>query len=42
MSKFYKRNYVAEFVKKVDDMEICPIDSHTLREAMRMFGISMR
>lgn len=42
MSKFYKRSYVMEFVKRIDDMELCPIDSHTLREAMKLFGISMR
>ena len=42
MSKFFKRNYISEFVSKIDSMEIVILDSHSLRQAMQLFGINMR
>ncbi|CAD8086242.1 unnamed protein product [Paramecium primaurelia] len=42
MSKNFIRGYIQEFVNKIDQLEICPIDSYTLRESFRLFGINMR
>lgn len=42
MSKYFIRTHLSEFVKKIDLLDINPIDSHTLREAMRLYGINMR
>lgn len=42
MSKYYTKQYIIEFVAKLDQLEICPIDSHSLRECFRLFGINIR
>ena len=42
MSKFYKKTFINEFVKKLDNMDLPVFDSHSLRIAMTMFGVCMR
>lgn len=42
MSKSFIRVHIQEFVNKVDSLEICLIDSYTIRESFKLFGINIR
>ena len=41
MSKTYFKSYLIEFTHKLDNLEICPIDSYSFREAFKLYGINI-
>jgi hypothetical protein len=42
ISKYLSKTYLVEFVKKLDSMEIFPLDSFQLKETLKKFGINIR
>ena len=42
VSKHMYYSYLPEFVRKLDTMEIMPLDSFSLRDSLKIFGVNIR
>lgn len=42
MSKYFIKSHITEFVNKLDQLELLPLESTSLRDCFRSFGINMR